>query len=414
MESGVTEFSPEIRGIQEAAQHLLGEARRHRKDRHWALPPDDVRSELPEGCVWSDHKEDVRAFFASIAHFQRRVRAWQGCGEQPFVASIDPPWLDEVLEWPNDEEGLPQSERRRVKHLASGAHGALTYRIWLSGAGNVQHPRPRRPRRPRPPRVLPSGSPSLLLTVFRQAPAPPYPPPPEQQEVTRQIQEMERRFTALKRVEDHAIAAEQWDAAAAYRQDRRGLWQELQTLKASLPPPQGLQNKAACQAVTITVGLDKMAPQEQRRWRKRLGHAPRITWLKAFRNYLCTHPQMGRRPIYIDVHTTTEDDITVQVLAYLLQARVVLWEDIEPWVKHYATAWGQETEGKRWDTCLRARTWCEDMLAFALPQEANALRPALPTLGEPGGVLHPPSREGVRGSPSANSGTRSSTRRFQG
>jgi hypothetical protein len=175
-------------------------------------------------------------------------------------------------------------------------------------------------------------------------------------------------------MEDHAIAAEQWDAAAAYRQDRRGLWQELQTLKASLPPPQGLQDKVACQAVTITVGLDKMSPQEQRRWRKKLGHSPRSTWLVQFREALCRHPQMGRHPIYIDVHTTTEDDITVQVLAYLLQAKVVLWEDIEPWVKHYATAWGQETEGKRWDTCLR-RTWCEDMLAFALPQEANALRP---------------------------------------
>lgn len=244
----------------------------------------------------------------------------------------------------------------------------------MSSAGDGQRQRPSRPRRPRPPRVLPSGSPSLLLTVFRQAPDDPYTPPPEQQEVTRQIQEMEGRITSLKRVEDHAIAAEQWDAAAAYRQDRRGLWQELQTLKASLPPPQGLQDKAACQAVTITVGLDEMSPQEQRRWRKRLGSSPRTTWLKAFRNSLCKHPQMGRNPICIDVHTTTEDDITVQILAYLLQAEMMVWDTIEPWVKYYAASWGQETEGKRWGKYARDR-WYEKMRLFALPQEANALRP---------------------------------------
>src|SRR5262249_34922028 len=152
-----------------------------------------------------------------------------------------------------------------------------------------------------------------------------YPPPPEQQAVTRQIQELERRITALKRVEDHAIAAEQWDAAAAYRQDRRGVQQELQTLKASLPSLQGLQDKAACPGVTITVGLDKMSQQEQQRWRRKLGHSPRSTWLVTFREYLCRHPQMGRNPIYIDVHTTTEDDVTVQVLAYLLQAEMMSW-----------------------------------------------------------------------------------------
>jgi GrpB-like predicted nucleotidyltransferase (UPF0157 family) len=155
--------------------------------------------------------------------------------------------------------------------------------------------------------------------------------------MTQRIQEVERRIAHLNRLEGRAIfEAEQWEDAAAYRQERWGLWQELQTLKASLPSVPGLQDKAACQVVTMTVGLDEMSQQEQRRWRKKLGHSPRTTWLVTFREYLCRHPQMGRNPIYIDVHTTTEDDITVQVLAYLLQAEMVLWEDIEPWVKHYA------------------------------------------------------------------------------
>ena len=379
----MTEFSRCVQLVLQASSQVLSYAQRYRRDRSLALPQAPTRPALPEGCVWSDNEEDVQVFLASTAHSQRRMRAWWRCGVRPFAFSIDPPWLDGVLEWPKDEECRPPSERRIRKHLASGVHGALNYRIWMSSAGDGPRQRPSRPRRSRPPRVLPSGSPSLLLTVFRQAPDDPYTPPPEQQEVTRQIQEMEGRITSLKRVEDHAIAAEQWDAAAAYRQDRRGLWQELQTLKASLPPPQGLQDKAACQAVTITVGLDEMLPQEQRRWRKRLGSPPRITWLKAFRNSLCKHPQMGRNPIYIDVHTTTEDDITVQVLAYLLQAEMVLWKDSEPWVKYYAASWGQETEGKRWSNDTSTQ-WCHAMLEFALPQAANALRPALPAQREPG------------------------------
>jgi hypothetical protein len=138
VESGVTEFSPEIRCIQEAAQHLLSDARRYRKNRYWALPPADVRPALPEGGVWSDNKEDVQAFLVSTAHSQRRMRAWWRCGVRPFAFSIDSPWLDGVLEWPNDEECLPPSERRIRKHLASGVHGALNYRIWMSSAGDGQ------------------------------------------------------------------------------------------------------------------------------------------------------------------------------------------------------------------------------------------------------------------------------------
>jgi excisionase family DNA binding protein len=194
---------------------------------------------------------------------------------------------------------------------------------------------------------------------------------------------VERRIAHLNRLEGRAMFdMGQGEDAAAYRQERRALWQELQTLKALLSSPQGLQDKAACQAVTITVGLNEMSQHEQRRWRKKLGHLPCTTWLVTFREYLYRHPQMGRNPIYIDVHTTTEDDITVQVLAYLLQAEMVLWEDIEPWVKDYSAAGGQETEGKHWDTYLR-RTWCQEMLEFALPHESNALRPVLPAQREP-------------------------------
>ncbi len=361
----MTEFSSELRWIQETAKHLLVYARRYRKDRHWSLTPEDAKP-LRERWAWSYDEAGVRAWYASSMG-----REWP-----------------ETIEWPEEieraeEECPPPSARRILEHLASGAHGAFTYRIWMSSSGDGQRQRPSRPRRPRPPRVLPSGSPSLLLTVFRQAPDDLYSPPPEQRDVTQRIQEVERRIAHLNRLEGRAIFdTGQWEDAAAYRQERRGLWQELQTLKASLPPPQGLQDKAPCKAVTMTVGLDEMSQQEQRRWRKKLGHSPRTTWLVKFREYLCRHPQMGRNPIYIDMHTTTEDDVTVQVLAYLLQAEMVLWEDIEPWVKHYAAAGGQETEGKRWDTCLR-RTWCQDMLEFAIPQEANALRPALPAHREP-------------------------------
>jgi hypothetical protein len=146
---------------------------------------------------------------------------------------------------------------------------------------------------------------------------------------------MERRIAHLHRLEGRVIfEARQWEEVAAYRKERRGVWQELQRLQASLPTSaQGPQNRTACKAITITIGLGEMSQQEQRRWRKKLGHSPRTTWLKVFREYLCRHPQMGRKPIYIDVHTTTEDDITVQVLAYLLQAEMGLWEDIETWVK---------------------------------------------------------------------------------
>jgi hypothetical protein len=359
VESDVTEFSPELRGIQEAAKHLLASTRRYRKDRHWALTSEDAKP-LPEGWASSDDEAGVRAWYAS-----KMGREWP-----------------ETMEWPEEsergeEECPPLSARRILEYLASGAHGALTYRIWMSSSGDGQRQRLRRPR------VLPRGNPALLLTVFQQAPDDLAPPLLEQRDMTQRLQEVERRIAHLNRLESRAMFdTGQWEDAAAYRQERRVLWQELQTLQAALPPAEGLQDKAACQAVTMTVGLDEMLPQEQRRWQKKLGHSPRTTWLVTFREYLCRLPQMGRNPIYIDVHTTTEDDITVQVLAYLLQAEMVLWEDIEPWVKHYAAAGGQETVGKPWDTYLR-RTWCQEMLEFALPQEANALRPALPAQREP-------------------------------
>jgi hypothetical protein len=77
-----------------------------------------------------------------------------------------------------------------------------------------------------------------LLTVFRQEPDDPYTPPPELRDVTQRVQEVERRIAHLNRLEGRAVfEAGQWEDAAAYRQARRGLWQELQTLKASLPPP---------------------------------------------------------------------------------------------------------------------------------------------------------------------------------
>lgn len=344
----------------------MAATRQYRKDRHWALPLEDAKP-LPEGWAWSDDEAGVRVWYPT---------------------NIGREW-PETIEWPEEreeaeEECSPPSVRRILEDLASGADGALTYRIWVSSSGGGQHQRPRRPRRPRPPRVLPSGSPSLLLTVFWQTPDDACPPPREQRDVTQRIQEVERQMVYLHRLEGHAIfERRRWEDAAAYRKERRGLGQELQTLKASLrPSPRDFQDKATGKAVTMTVGLDEMSQQEQRRWRKKLGHSPRTTWLVTFREYLCRHPQVGRNPIYIDVHTTTEDDITVQVLAYLLQAQIVLWKDIEPWVKHYAAAWGQETEGKCWDTYLR-RTWCQDMLEFALPQEPNALRPALPVHREP-------------------------------
>jgi len=142
---------------------------------------------------------------------------------------------------------------------------------------------------------------------------------------------VERRIVQLHWLEGRAIFdAGQWEEAAAYRQERRSLGQELQTLKVSLPLSQNLQDKAACKAITITIGLGKMSQQEQRRWRKKLRHSPRATWLTTFREYLCRHPQMGRKSIYIDVHTATEDDVMVQVLAYLFQAEMISWDAIEP------------------------------------------------------------------------------------
>jgi hypothetical protein len=186
---------------------------------------------------------------------------------------------------------------------------------------------------------------------------------------------VERRIAQLHWLETRTIFdAGQWEDAAASRHERRSLGQELQILKVSLPLPQNLQDKAACNAITITVGLGKMSQQEQRRWRKKLRRSPRATWLTTFREYLCRHPQVDRKPIYIDVRTTTEDDITVQVLAYLLQAEIISWDAIEPWVQHYGATWSQEIEGKRWGKYDRTR-WFEKMRSFALPQEANALRP---------------------------------------
>jgi hypothetical protein len=381
VESGVTDFSPEVRCIQEAVRYLLDAARRYRKDRQGLLRPEDPEPVLPEGWVRGDDEAGVRAW-----HEEYYGREWP-----------------EELQWP-DEECPPQfSERRILEQLASGGHGALNYKIWMSSSGDGQRQRPSRPRRLRPPRVLPSGRPSLLLSVYQRAHAGPHTSPPAQPDVTRRKQELRQQIVHLKRREDsaliadgrweeavaHGIADRWWEKAAAYWQERRGLHQELRTLEASLhTPPQGLQDTVACKHVTITVGLGEMSQQEQRRWRKKLRHSPPTTWLAAFRKYLCMHPQMGRNPIYIDVYTTTKDDLTIQVLAYVFQAEIVSWDAIEPWVKHYAASWGQETEEACWRNYESGR-WCEAMLAFALPQEANALRPPSPPRVEPGAYSIP-------------------------
>jgi hypothetical protein len=70
---------------------------------------------------------------------------------------------------------------------------------------------------------------------------------------------------------------------------------------------------------------------------------------------------------------TTADDITAQLLAYLLQDEIVSWEEMAPWVKHYDQR--ALDEGTRYD----------QMMTLALPFQPNALRPSLPPRAEPRG-----------------------------
>lgn len=165
MESGVTDFSPEMRFLLVAAWYLLAAARRYRKNRYGAVLPDDTAPVPLEDEAWMHDKEGVLALVAASG------------GEWP-----------EEIEWPDDEEPLPPSERRISKQLVSGTHGTLNFQIWKSSSGDIQHQRPTQPRRPRPPRVLPGGSPALLLTVFREPPARLPAPAAERWAVTQRIQ----------------------------------------------------------------------------------------------------------------------------------------------------------------------------------------------------------------------------------
>jgi hypothetical protein len=64
--------------------------------------------------------------------------------------------------------------------------------------------------------------------------------------------------------------------------------------------------------------------------------------------------------------STTPDDITAQLLAYLVQDEMVSWEEIAPWVTHYDQQYG----------CSRPEAvQIQRMKEFAFPLRANALRP---------------------------------------
>ena len=114
--------------------------------------------------------------------------------------------------------------------------------------------------------------------------------------------------------------------------------------EGALPPPQGLQTMGL-PGCHDTVGLDEMSPQEQRRCRKRWAVRHAIARLRHFATPAISAD--GEECHLHDVHSTTPDDITAQLLAYLFQEEMVPWEEIEPWVKHYAP-WGHATEGARW------------------------------------------------------------------
>jgi hypothetical protein len=95
VEIDATEFSPEIRCIQEVAKHFLASAQQYRKDRHWALTPEDPKS-LPEEWAWSYDEAGVRAWYASAME-----REWP-----------------ETMEWPEEidrvEEECPPPSARRI------------------------------------------------------------------------------------------------------------------------------------------------------------------------------------------------------------------------------------------------------------------------------------------------------------
>ena len=157
MKSGVTEFSPWVQLVLQAADEVVSYARRYRKDRYWALPPDDVRPVAPEDATkgyrltWSDDEEGVRALWASAG------RVWP-----------------EQLEWPDPKECPPARRIRRP--LAQGAQGGLSYEIRVYDPCDFQqdswrklyallevqdaHRKARRHLR----QVLPSNRPFLLVT----------------------------------------------------------------------------------------------------------------------------------------------------------------------------------------------------------------------------------------------------------
>lgn len=181
------------------------------------------------------------------------------------------------------------------------------------------------------------------------------------------------------------------------------------------------------QLLRIVIALEAMSARSQKKWRQRLialvppetaGHpakrqsegcqkVPWIAWLTFFRR-LCGRSQSQRcesrkrlvqaAPEVLDhLHQrdavlsemfiarylrgdrfapcllrvdqdTTEDDLTVQLLAYLLQDQMVLWEEIEAWVRGYAQQYGAHPG----DGSLFMR-----LMQFALPVAANALRPVV-------------------------------------